>query len=188
MGRPGRTASSPTGLCSAQSARPAARGTDVVSEEQGRVEATASIDIDRPIDDVFRFITDVGRMPVWVTGVTRARLASAAMGRDTHFVLSYLGGWRETELAVVVTAYDPPRSIAFQTERGPFAWEGRIELEPTEAGTRVTSIIEAGPDSLSTRFANLVLGPIIRASMVRRLRSELEALSAAIEADPSIKH
>ena len=151
------------------------------------MQARTSILIDRPVELVFAFVTDVTRMPDWVTGVTGARLASSTMGPGAHFVLDYQPGYRETELAVVVEAFEPPQRFGFSTERGPFAFSGVIELEPSGTATRVWSIIEADPDSLSTKVANLLLGPYISRTMVRRLDRELAALAGAIAAGPNVR-
>ncbi len=140
----------------------------------------ASIEIDRDIDEVFNFITDVSQMPLWVTGVSKARLVSDAMGKGAHYVLEYVGGRRSTELEVAVTDFLRPTLFSSQTERGPFAFEGRMELEKTPKGSRLTNIIEAGPDSLSTRMASFLFAPVLRRSMPRRLLGELQNLKAAI--------
>jgi uncharacterized protein YndB with AHSA1/START domain len=151
------------------------------------VEARASIVIDQPIERVFAFVTDVSRMPSWVTGVTGSRMASDTVETGAHFVLVYQPGYRETELSVVVGDHEPPRRFGFSTERGPFAFSGRLELEPTESGTRVSSIIEADPDSLSTKVVNLLLGRFLSRSMVRRLERELATLAGAIASDPNVR-
>jgi len=152
------------------------------------VKASASVEINHTIEDVFAFVSDVSRMSLWVTGVHSARMLSPAMAKGAHFVLEYTGGWRPYELQVIITEYDPPHVIAFQTERGPFGFEGRMELSPAPTGTKVTSIIEAGPDSVSTRIAVVLLGPILRGSTNRRVLRELEALERSIEADNQLRN
>ncbi len=151
------------------------------------VEACASIVIDRPVERVFEFVTDVSNMPTWVTGVTGSRMVSDTVEAGARFVLVYQPGYRETELTVVVGDHDPPHRFGFSTERGPFSFSGRLELEPTDGGTRVSSIIEADPDSLSTKVANLLLGPYLSRSMVRRLERELATLAGAIASDPIVR-
>ena len=151
------------------------------------MEARASIMLDQPIERVFEFVTDVSRMPSWVTGVTGSRMVSDTIDANARFVLVYQPGYRETELMVVVGDHEPPHRFGFSTERGPFSFSGRIELEPTDGGTRVSSIIEADPDSLSTKVANLMLGPYLSRSMVRRLDRELAALADAIGSDPNVR-
>ena len=41
----------------------------------------ASISIDRPVDEVFDFVTDVDNMPRWISGVSGARLVSKQWAR-----------------------------------------------------------------------------------------------------------
>jgi uncharacterized protein YndB with AHSA1/START domain len=151
------------------------------------MKATASIFIARPIADVFDFITDVAKMPSWVTGVQSSRRVSDAMGEGARYVLEYNGGWRSYEIEVAVTGYDPPALFAATTARGPFAFEGTTTLKEVEGGTRVSNLIEAGPDSLASRMASLLLGWLLRPSMSRRLLRELQALQNSIESDSSLR-
>jgi uncharacterized protein YndB with AHSA1/START domain len=145
------------------------------------MKATATITIERPIDDVFAFVTDVAQMPRWITGVTAARLASAEMGAGARYVLDYTGGWRSSEVEIEVAEFSPPHTFATRSSRGPFAFEGRMELQPVDEGTAVANIIEAGPDSLSTRIASWLFGRMLRPQFTKRLLRELEQLRTAIE-------
>lgn len=151
------------------------------------MKARASIEINRSIEDVFAYVSDISAMPTWVTGVKAARMVSSEMGAGAHFVLEYAGGWQPYELHVIVTEFDPPNAIALRTERGPFGFEGRMELEAVGDHTRVTNVIEAGPDSVSTRVAVMLLGPFLKGSTNRRLLRELEALERSIEGDAQLQ-
>ncbi len=145
------------------------------------MKATATVTIDRPIGEVFSYVTDVAEMPRWVSGVSAARLVSGEMGRGARYVLDYVQGWRPSEVEIEVTEFEPPRSFGSRSSRGPFAFEGKMQLREAGSATEVTNIIEAGPDSLSTRVASWLLGPILRRSFTRRLARELEQLRDAIE-------
>lgn len=144
------------------------------------MNATASISINKPIGEVFRFITDVEQMPRWMTGVRSARLLSDRMGVGSRFMVEYVNGMRPADIEIEVTELETPTVFATKTSRGPFAYEGRMVLVESEDGTDVTNIIEAGPDSLSTRVASVLFGRWISRSFVRRLHGELEALRSAI--------
>ncbi len=144
------------------------------------MKATATVTIDRPIDEVFSYVTDVAKMPRWVSGVSAARLVSREMGRGARYVVDYIQGWRPSEVEIEVVEFEPPRSFGSKAARGPFAFEGRMELREVDSATEITNIIEAGPDSVSTRFASWLLGPILRRSFTKRLGRELEQLRAAI--------
>ena len=152
------------------------------------MNATATIAIARPIGDVFAYITDVSNMPAWISGVQSARLLTDEMDANAHYVVDYNGGWRSNEIEVEVTRFEPPNVFASVAVRGPFAFEGTIRLEPIEGGgTRVSNVIDAGPDSVASRVASIMLGWLLRGSMSRRLLRELETLQGSIEGDPSLR-
>ncbi len=143
-------------------------------------KATASITIERPIHEVFSYVTDVEKMPRWVSGVKKARLLSKEMGKGARYVLDYVTGWRSIDVEIEVTEFTPPKAFASRSFRGPFVFEGRMELREVDSATEVTNIIEGGPDSLSTRFASWLLAPLLRRSFGKRLHRELEDLSRAL--------
>lgn len=149
------------------------------------MKAMATITIDRPVDEVFGFVTTVTEMPRWVSGVKSAKLLSKEMGKGARYVLDYIQGWRPDSIELEVTEYEAPRVFGSRSFRGPFQFEGRMELEDGTDATTVTNIIEAGPDSVATRVATFLFGPFLRRSFTTRLRSELEQLKAAMTSGAS---
>ena len=129
---------------------------------------------------MFTFVTDVEKMPRWVSGVKAARLSSDRMGSGARYVLDYIRGWRPSEVEIEVTEYQPPTAFGFRARRGPFPLEGRTELRQVDEATEVTNIIESDPDSVSTRLVMLVFGFWLRRSERKRLERELEQLRVAI--------
>jgi uncharacterized membrane protein len=143
------------------------------------MKAMATITIDRPADEVFGFVTNVTEMPRWVSGVKSAKLISKEMGKGARYVLDYIQGWRADSIELEVTEFEAPRV------RGPFQFEGRMELDNGSEATTVTNIIEAGPDSVATRVASFLFGPLLRRSFTTRLRKELEQLKSAMTSGAS---
>lgn len=144
------------------------------------MKATATISIPRPVDEVFDFVTNVENMPRWVSGAAGARMISQAMEKGARYVIDYVSGWRASEVEIEVVDYDRPRVFAGRSSRGPFDYEGRMELSADGTYTSITNIIEDNPDSLATTVANVLLGPLLRGSRRRRLQKELEQLASAI--------
>lgn len=149
------------------------------------MKAMATITIDRSADEVFGFITNVSEMPRWVSGVRSAKLLSKEMGKGARYMLDYIQGWRADSIELEVTEYEAPRLFGSKSFRGPFQFEGRIELADDAEHTTVTNIIEAGPDSVATRVASFLFGPFLRRSFTTRLRSELEQLVSAMTSGAS---
>jgi uncharacterized protein YndB with AHSA1/START domain len=144
------------------------------------MEASASILIEKPAADVFEFLADVANMPQWVSGVLTARFESGAAAPGATFRVAYHRDWRREDVELKVTKYEPPRSIAMETVRGPFTFEGHFELEEDAGATRLTNYVEAGADSLASQIAMTVFGSLLRRGMARRLQRELESLRAAM--------
>ena len=149
------------------------------------MDASASITIDRPIDEVFSFISDVRNMSRWVVGVTEAHMTSDEVDVGATFACKYRYGWRDSDLELRVTAYEPPHVWATEAVRGYFSFKGRINLAADGSATRITNTIEAGPDSLATQVLFALGGPLIRRSTGKRLVRELERLATAISVEGS---
>jgi len=140
----------------------------------------ASISIQRPVDEVFDFVTNVENMPRWISGVSGARMVSIAMEKGARYCIDYVAGWRSSEVEIEVVDYERPKLFASKSSRGPFDYEGRMELTSDGMWTSITNIIEDNPDSLATTVANALFGPLLRGARRRRLQKELEQLRNAI--------
>lgn len=145
------------------------------------METTSTITINRSVDDVFSYVSDVHRMPVWMTGVTAARMVSDAKEKGARFVATYLVARRPVDLEFKITRWDPKRVFGFATSDGPMKFKGRLEFKGKNGSTEVTSVIESGPDSLATRLLFMIARPLYKRSMRRLLDRELQALKVAVD-------
>jgi uncharacterized protein YndB with AHSA1/START domain len=148
------------------------------------MKASATIDIDRPRDDVFAYVADVEQMEHWVVGVGETALVEGdGTGVGDRYETTYSYGGRDTEMAFVVTEYDPPTRFGITAPEGPFAFDGLLELEDVGDATRVTNTIDAGSDGTFTTVMFTVFRPVVRWLMARRLKQELVELKAQVEGD-----
>ena len=83
-----------------------------------------------------------------------------------------------------IIEFEPPVRFTTRTERGPFSFpfQGTFEFRAIGDSTEVTSAVETGGESVATRLADLVFGPVVRRGFQRRLQAELEALRANVTA------
>ncbi len=140
-----------------------------------RVRFEAQIDIDRPPEDVFAVLTDVGRLSEWQKSVVSAELEGqpgvGARLRETRRLLG-----REINIVSEVTAYDPPNCFAFRSIEGPIPIAVTHTLEPSGGGTRVEVVGEASPKGVM-RFAASKVSKSVEAEFnddLRRLKGLLE--------------
>jgi uncharacterized membrane protein len=146
------------------------------------MNAKTSIIIERSIDEVFDYVSDVKNMPRWVSGVSRVRLMSDKVKSGTSFSADYAEGLRRSAIDFKVVEFEPPTRFATKSERGPFSFpfKGTMELRAVDTGTEVTNNIDTGPESVATRLASILFGPILKRTMRRRLQDELQALRTSI--------
>ena len=109
------------------------------------------IDIDRPPEDVFALLTDIGRLPEW-QGSAVSAAAEGAVGGGARFreTRRFLG--REFRVVHEVTAYDPPNRFDIESVEGPMPLNISHMLEPSGGGTHLEVVGEAKPKGM-LRFA-----------------------------------
>jgi uncharacterized protein YndB with AHSA1/START domain len=105
-------------------------------------EFTIITTIGRPLNEVFAAITDIAQMPVWNPGLTEARLngnGPLAPGATIVATGTFLG--RSYTTHQVCTDLTENTLFATKTSSGPFYLEMEDTYEPTQDGTRVTTIV-----------------------------------------------
>jgi uncharacterized protein YndB with AHSA1/START domain len=115
------------------------------------VRFEVEIDIDRPPEEVFAFLTDTRRLPDW-QGSLVAVDATGEMGVGARFqeTRRFLG--REYRVVSEVAAYDPPHRFEVRSVEGPVPFSVRHTLEPSGGGTHLEAVGEANPKGV-LRFA-----------------------------------
>jgi uncharacterized protein YndB with AHSA1/START domain len=96
--------------------------------------------ISRPVDEVFAALTDLDRMPLWLPGMSEARITSDGP-LEAGSTLAYRGTFlgRSLEMSFVCTGLTEDKHFATKTTAGPFYLETDSVVEPVAEGTRATS-------------------------------------------------
>jgi uncharacterized membrane protein len=133
--------------------------------------------IERPVDEVFAYVTDVRNLPKWQESAIAADWegdAPVAKGSRLHERRSFLGRTAENELEV--TAYEPARRFDLKSLRGPVRFQVAHTFEPTNGGTRLHVVVE-GETGGAMRFA----GAMVKRQAERQFRGDLERLKERLE-------
>lgn len=137
-----------------------------------------SIDIARPVDEVFDFVADQRNEPAYNPDMTSSeKLTEGPIGVGTRYRALTEGYGRPTPLAIEVTGYERPRLIDTSTHMEQMDIHGGVTFEEIPGGTRMSWSWNLHPAG-ALRFA----GPLI-ARMGRKserkiwtgLKSHLEA-------------
>src|SRR5262245_27248888 len=111
-----------------------------------------TVQIDRPIEEVFDFVADPANFPQWAGALVKeSRLTSdGPVGVGTTFrqVNVLMGRRFVSEMRVVM--YERPSRYEYVTTSGPIHFAGHYTFVPTEdgKGTRFTSVDESEPSGL----------------------------------------
>ena len=104
-----------------------------------RVEEQTTIN--RPIEEVFAYLSEIERQPEWVSTLSESRKTSegpAGPGTTYRQVSKFLG--RRMDLECEITAYEPPTVYAFRARTGPTHMEMRFTL--TSEGPNTTQVTQ----------------------------------------------
>jgi uncharacterized protein YndB with AHSA1/START domain len=142
------------------------------------IEFTIHTDIDRPVGDVFAYVTDPEKLPTWQTNtvsVTQERPGPLRVGTRLHEVHRGPGG-RELASLVEVAELEPDRAFALRMLEGPLPIHARIALEPTDEGTRMAFTAHGSP-----RGAMRLAQPLLKIAVQRQFASHCAALKRVME-------
>ena len=96
-----------------------------------------SIEIDRPPDEVFTYVTDPARFPEWQYDVERVRMDGDGLPSvGSRFTTTRRIGRAERTMTQEITEIDSPRSWAADGVAGPIRPSAYITVEPLDEGTR----------------------------------------------------
>lgn len=137
------------------------------------IKVETNVVINRPIGEVFAFVTNPANGSRYQSGVQESKQTSEGpigVGTTYHEVRQFLG--RRIVSDNEVTEYEPNRQWSFKSTSGPLPVEGSYTFESTEGGTSVTMSGQAEAGS----FFKLA-DPIVN----RMVRRQLEADSANLK-------
>jgi uncharacterized membrane protein len=142
----------------------------------------ASVEIERAVEKVFDYVTDLENFPEWAGPVVEVRDVQRATpdrlqeGDRFTAVAKFLG--RQFETPCEVTGYLANRQFSFRSTGGPVPQELTYAFEPTLEGTQLTQKVEAEP---ATFFR--LTGALFEAASRRQINNDLQTLKDLLEAE-----
>jgi len=104
---------------------------------------TVTTFINRPLQEVFDFMTNPVNFAQWQSGTKSAKWASedpVGVGSFFHSVGEMMG--REMKMNLEITQWDPPTVWGVKGASGPMKFEGISKFESKDGGTQVTQTFE----------------------------------------------
>ncbi len=139
------------------------------------IEVEHTLEIARPVDEVFGYLTDVARIPEWQASAEEATLeGELGAGARIREVRSFMG--RRAASTMEITEYDPPKRFSLRSVEGPITYAVEHALEAVDGGTRMT-LTGRGE---TNRVPRLMLGTV-RRTIERQFVKDLETLKRRLE-------
>ncbi|PWI47074.1 hypothetical protein CEE45_13550 [Candidatus Heimdallarchaeota archaeon B3_Heim] len=148
------------------------------------MKGTATIMINRPIEKVFSFITDVQNNDRWVDGASETKLISEeSVGIGSIFEGNYMYSGKTHEIGYEVVNFSPPYQFGVKSTYGPFPFENLLDLKDVDGQTAITNNINAGSDHILTSITFILLKPLLRRQMNKQMKKELDNLKTILESE-----
>jgi uncharacterized protein YndB with AHSA1/START domain len=141
------------------------------------------IAIDRPVAEVFAYVTDPSRLGEWQTNTVEVeQLTEEPLGVGTRLREVHAAGSRRVEQIVEVAAYEPERRFDLDIVEGPVPVGARHVFEPTADGRgTIIHFAAEGRAPGRMRLAEPLLKLVLRSQFKRhyaRLKERLEQAPA----------
>jgi uncharacterized protein YndB with AHSA1/START domain len=140
-----------------------------------------SIEIARPPEDVFAYLTDPSHMPEWQESAVRVqREGEARLAVGSRVAVTRRVGRGERTMTSELTEVNPPKSFAVRGIDGPIRGNVVTTVEPTEGGerSRVTISLDFEGHGIGKVLVPLVVRRQVQAEMpmnMQKLKERLES-------------
>jgi len=136
-----------------------------------------TVEIARPVDEVFAFVTEPENYPKWQPSILELRPhrpGRLRVGSEATEVRRLLG--REVETTWTCTEHAPPRRSTIESGDGPVPFRGTFTLDAIDGGTRFTWTVETRAGG-AVRLA----GPLVGRATRRELEENTDRLKRILE-------
>jgi len=137
----------------------------------------SSVRIDRPVEEVFAFLTELGNSTQWQSWLVESVKTSegpVGLGTTCREVRRLLG--LQIETTGEVTEWEPNRRTTIKSTSGPVSMQGTCTFEPVEGGTRVTAVTQVDIGGLFN-----LAGPALGRIAQRQIDTDVATLKDLLE-------
>ncbi|MHA1945592.1 MAG: SRPBCC family protein [Candidatus Hodarchaeales archaeon] len=146
------------------------------------MRGSATVRINKPVEEVFSFITNVKNNDRWVEGASETKLITdEEVNIGSTFEGNYSYSGKIHKIGYEVVKYSSPDHFGVKSTHGPFPFENWLDLKNVEGQTEITNTIDAGPDHWVTSIMFILLKPLLKRQMSKQMKKELDNLKAILE-------
>lgn len=135
------------------------------------------ITINRPINEVFAYVSNMENGPKWqpeLLGVHRITEGSLGIGTQFSSARKIMG--QNLETTIEFTAYEPNSKYIIKSISGPLPFEQSTLFEPIAEGTKLTTKIELYPSGDMAQAE-----PMLAESLKQEMETDFDGLKKLLE-------
>jgi uncharacterized protein YndB with AHSA1/START domain len=142
--------------------------------------AIASVEIARPAEEVFSYVTDPSRFPEWQQGVVSGRMEGGCThGVGGRCITTRRIGGSERAATSEVTEMSPPNRWAVRGLDGPIRAIVNVRVEPLSESARSRVTIEV--DFEGHGIGKLLVPLVVRRQAAKEMPANMQALKERLE-------
>jgi uncharacterized protein YndB with AHSA1/START domain len=142
----------------------------------------ASVEIARPADEAFAYVTDPSTMPEWQQGAVSGHMDAPTTRVGSKCTTIRRIGGREREVTTEITEYDPPRRWADRGIDGPIRAIVGVTIEPLADRSRSRVTIEV--DFTGHGIGRLLVPLVVRRQAAREMPENIRRLKQRLDSSP----
>lgn len=150
------------------------------------IKLQASVLIDCPVEDVFEFVTDGQKAPMWNSELIEVKKTSeGSKGVGTKYWMVHQLPIGRTESIHEVIEHELNKRFSLKMTRVPSGVSTtpvsllyRYSFEPVGGGTKLSLTAEVEMDTLAT-----MLAPIVTSAIKRRMKANFDTLKGLLEVE-----
>jgi uncharacterized protein YndB with AHSA1/START domain len=144
------------------------------------VDRSDSITIDRPVEDVFAYVSDTTNDPAWHTDILEARKTSEGpIGTGTTWHAKFKPTMGISEGVMEVVTFEPNRTEVMRGDIGPMHPTLTFLFEPSNGGTKVTRHVQ-----ISVSGWMKIMSPMMGMMLPKQNKGFLANLKRVLEQQP----
>lgn len=143
---------------------------------------TAVVEIARPPEEVFAYVTDPRRMKEWQQGCVGGSLDTPAARVGSQCTTRRRIGGRERDVTTEITEYAPPRRWADRGIDGPIRATVSVTVDPLDGASRSRVTIEV--DFAGHGIGRLLVPLLVCCQAAREMPENMRQLKQRVEARP----
>ncbi|HLF74379.1 MAG TPA: SRPBCC family protein [Anaerolineales bacterium] len=127
------------------------------------IQVEKSVVINKPVAEVFAFVTDSGNTTQWQGGVEAVIPDGApnVVGSKYTEVRKFMG--QEMRSVLEITAFEPDSKWAAKVVKGPVPYEVTATFEPVGEGSKMTTRVEGEPKGFFKVAQGVLAGQLEKA-------------------------